>query len=69
MLIQCALGTLPPLHVHPLIHFMNIFFSPLWPIIQPLPDALRGEKWAFVQLPLGTVLEMLKKVEAVRAAF
>ena len=34
--------------------------------MQPLPDALRGEKWAFVQLPLSAVLDMLKKVEAVR---
>lgn len=25
---------------------------------EPLPDALRGEKWAFVQLPLGALLEM-----------
>ncbi|GAX78823.1 hypothetical protein CEUSTIGMA_g6260.t1 [Chlamydomonas eustigma] len=30
---------------------------------EPLPDALRGEKWAFVQLPLGSVLDMLKAVE------
>lgn len=30
---------------------------------EPLPDALRGEKWAFVQLPLGPLREMLKKVE------
>lgn len=30
---------------------------------EPLPDALRGEKWAFVQLPLGGVLDMLKTVE------
>lgn len=29
---------------------------------QPLPDALRGEKWAFVQLPLGTLLGMLENV-------
>jgi hypothetical protein len=35
---------------------------------QPLPDALRGEKWAFVQLPLGPLLDMLKTVEEVRAA-
>ena len=33
--------------------------------LQPLPDALRGEKWAFVQLPLGPLREMLKKVEQV----
>ncbi|KIZ00213.1 hypothetical protein MNEG_7749 [Monoraphidium neglectum] len=30
---------------------------------EPLPDALRGEKWAFVQLPLGPLLDMLKTVE------
>lgn len=30
---------------------------------EPLPDALRGEKWAFVQLPLGPLLDMIKKVE------
>lgn len=30
---------------------------------EPLPDALRGEQWAFVQLPLGNLKEMLKKVE------
>ncbi|GBF94646.1 hypothetical protein Rsub_07382 [Raphidocelis subcapitata] len=29
---------------------------------EQLPDALRGEKWAFVQLPLGPLLDMLKKV-------
>ncbi|MEW5300117.1 MAG: hypothetical protein WDW36_003071 [Sanguina aurantia] len=29
---------------------------------EPLPDALRGEKWAFVQLPLGTLLGMLENV-------
>lgn len=29
---------------------------------EPLPDALRGEKWAFVQLPLGPLREMLKRV-------
>jgi hypothetical protein len=34
--------------------------------LQPLPDALRGEKWAFVQLPLGPLKDMLKKVEQVR---
>lgn len=33
---------------------------------QALPDALRGEQWAFVQLPLGTLKEMLKKVGEVR---
>lgn len=33
---------------------------------QPLPDALRGEKWAFVQLPLGPLLDMLNKVDEVR---
>lgn len=32
---------------------------------QALPDALRGEQWAFVQLPLGTLQQMLKRVEAV----
>lgn len=31
---------------------------------EPLPDALRGEKWAFVQLPLGALLEMLKDVDS-----
>lgn len=31
---------------------------------EPLPDALRGEKWAFVQLPLGPLLDMLKAVDA-----
>ncbi|KAF8055656.1 RPA1A [Scenedesmus sp. PABB004] len=30
---------------------------------EPLPDALRGEKWAFVQLPLGSLRGMLKPVE------
>jgi len=30
---------------------------------EPLPDALRGEKWAFVQLPLGPLLDMLKQVD------
>ncbi|EFJ49209.1 hypothetical protein VOLCADRAFT_74347 [Volvox carteri f. nagariensis] len=30
---------------------------------EALPDALRGEQWAFVQLPLGTLLQMLRKVE------
>mmetsp|Transcript_8234 Transcript_8234/g.17643 ORF Transcript_8234/g.17643 Transcript_8234/m.17643 type:complete len:377 (-) Transcript_8234:811-1941(-) len=29
---------------------------------EPLPDALRGEKWAFVQIPLGTLTEMLESV-------
>lgn len=32
---------------------------------QPLPDALRGEQWAFVQLPLGNLREMLQPVEEV----
>ena len=32
---------------------------------QPLPDALRGEKWAFVQLPLSTLREMLQPVGTV----
>lgn len=31
---------------------------------EPLPDALRGERWAFVQLPLGPLLDMLKAVDA-----
>ncbi|PNW70022.1 hypothetical protein CHLRE_17g702500v5 [Chlamydomonas reinhardtii] len=30
---------------------------------EALPDALRGEQWAFVQLPLGTLLQMLKRVD------
>ena len=30
---------------------------------EPLPDAMRGEKWAFVQLPLGPLVEMLKDVD------
>jgi hypothetical protein len=34
--------------------------------LQPLPDALRGEKWAFVQLPLGNLREMLGPVNEVR---
>ena len=34
--------------------------------MQALPDALRGEQWAFVQLPLGTLQDMLTKVEEVR---
>jgi hypothetical protein len=34
--------------------------------LQPLPDALRGEKWAFVQLPLGNLREMMKPVNEVR---
>lgn len=29
---------------------------------EPLPDALRGEKWAFVQLPLSNLKEMLQPV-------
>lgn len=32
---------------------------------QPLPDALRGEKWAFVQLPLSNLREMLQPVGTV----
>jgi hypothetical protein len=32
--------------------------------MQALPDALRGEKWAFVQLPLGDLQRMLASVEA-----
>lgn len=34
---------------------------------QALPDALRGEQWAFVQLPLGQLKEMFKKLEDVSA--
>ncbi|KAF5840459.1 hypothetical protein DUNSADRAFT_16693 [Dunaliella salina] len=30
---------------------------------EPLPDAMRGEQWAFVQLPLGDLLAMLKEVQ------
>ncbi|KAG2450829.1 hypothetical protein HYH02_004663 [Chlamydomonas schloesseri] len=30
---------------------------------EALPDALRGEQWAFVQLPLGTLQQMLKRVD------
>lgn len=30
---------------------------------EPLPDALRGEQWAFVQLPLGSLRRMLRGVE------
>eukprot|EP00877_Chromochloris_zofingiensis_P004936 jgi/Chrzof1/14443/Cz09g03050.t1 len=29
---------------------------------EALPDALRGEKWAFVQLPLGPLMDMLQNV-------
>jgi hypothetical protein len=36
--------------------------------LQPLPDALRGEKWAFVQLPLGILQQMLARVEKVRGS-
>lgn len=36
-------------------------------LLQPLPDALRGEQWAFVQLPLSTLQDMLERVEQVRA--
>ncbi len=32
---------------------------------QPLPDALRGEQWAFVQLPLRTLQGLLERVEQV----
>lgn len=32
---------------------------------QSLPDALRGERWAFVQLPLSSLSEMLAPVEEV----
>lgn len=35
--------------------------------LQPLPDALRGEKWAFVQLPLSNLREMMAPVAEVRA--
>lgn len=31
---------------------------------QDLPDALRGESWLFVQLPLGLLREELKAVES-----
>jgi hypothetical protein len=36
---------------------------------QSLPDALRGEKWAFVQLPLSNLREMLKPVGTVSLHF
>lgn len=32
---------------------------------EALPDALRGEKWAFVQLPLGPLMDMLQNVGTV----
>lgn len=35
---------------------------------EALPDALRGEKWAFVQLPLGALKDMLKKVRRGKGA-
>jgi hypothetical protein len=38
-------------------------------LLQPLPDALRGEKWAFVQLPLSNLREMLKPVGTVSVRF
>jgi len=31
---------------------------------EALPDALRGEKWAFVQLPLGALVEMMGDVNS-----
>ncbi|PRW45127.1 RNA binding [Chlorella sorokiniana] len=34
---------------------------------EELPDALRGEKWSFVQLPLATLQQELQAVEAGRA--
>lgn len=34
---------------------------------EELPDALRGEKWSFVQLPLGTLQQELDEVKAGRA--
>lgn len=37
--------------------------------LQPLPDALRGEQWAFVQLPLRQLQSMLKRVENVSGRF
>ena len=33
---------------------------------QDLPDALRGEAWQFVQLPLSTLMAELVDVEQVR---
>jgi hypothetical protein len=33
---------------------------------QDLPDALRGEAWSFVQLPLGILQEELASVSKVR---
>jgi hypothetical protein len=47
-----------------LLHHVGLFPCAL---LQPLPDALRGEQWAFVQLPLRNLQEMLKKVEQVGA--
>eukprot|EP00899_Mesostigma_viride_P015798 jgi/Mesvir1/24219/Mv10930-RA.1 len=35
------------------------------PLVE-LPDALRGEKWAFVQLPVSQLLEEMKEVSAQR---
>ena len=35
--------------------------------MQDLPDALRGEKWSFVQLPLGVLREELAAVERGKA--
>lgn len=32
---------------------------------EKLPDALRGERWSFVQLPLSALREELKTVEEV----
>ena len=42
--------------------------APLTRPLQPLPDAMRGEQWAFVQLPLNTLLGMMKEVQEVRNA-
>jgi len=33
-----------------------------YPILKTLPDALRGDKWAFVQLPYSELIEEAKKV-------
>ena len=32
---------------------------------QKLPDALRGERWSFVQLPLSTLRQELQQLEKV----
>lgn len=36
---------------------------------QELPDALRGEAWSFVQLPLGVLQEELESVTRVSTLF